>query len=76
MSIDISLHRCDLIRVRNYHPNNGNSIQLVFEAEDGEIHLSLYGLPTKFTEYLLHDFSDEATKTDHDVGRKPTGETT
>ena len=71
MSIDISMHQCDVIRVRTHHPNNGNSVTLQIKGDDGDIRLTLYGLPIAITERLLHEFSDDKTSIDHECGRKP-----
>ena len=76
MSISVSIHRCTGLRIESHYPNNGNSIRLTVKSEDDELDLLLFDLPVAITERLLHDFSDEATKIDHEVGLEPTGETT
>ncbi len=69
MSIDISMHRVEVLRVHTHHPNNGNSIRLQISGEDGKILLTLYGLPESTTDLLIAHFADAKTDVSPEVGR-------
>ena len=66
--VDVNIHCCTNFRVTSNHPNNGNCIQILIVADDGDLNLSIFGLPVAITERLLHEFSDEHTKVDREVG--------
>ena len=77
--VDVGMHFCTAFRITSNHPNNGNCIQILIEGKDGDLNLSLFGLPTAITERLLHEFSDDETTVNPEVGLdldQPTGEST
>ena len=68
--MDLNIHYCQTFRVRTHHPNNGNCVQILIETEAGHMNLTLFGLPRDITERLVHQFSDEHTSVDPEVGRE------
>ena len=76
MSVSITKHRCSGLRIESHYANNSNSIRIEIQSEEGELDILLFDLPVAITERLLHEFSDDVTKVDPEVGLEPTGETT
>ena len=57
------LHYCKYVRVATTFVDNANSVTLEIESDDGDVSLTLFDLPTKFTE-AMKSLRDEWTR-DH-----------
>ena len=58
---ELTIHRCERLRVSRHYPNINNAIAIEIISEDTGIELLMFGLDKKTTHRLLTLFSDTDT---------------
>lgn len=66
-SVGISMHHVNEVRVKSYYPKNSNSIEISFRGGDGEIDITIYGLPRERAATIINALGDEKSIV-YDVG--------
>jgi hypothetical protein len=71
-TVELTIHRCHLIRISRHYPNINNAIAFEILHEGGGTELLLFGLDKKTTHRLVSIFSDKDTTVDRDPIPQPT----
>jgi len=53
MAIGMYIHRAKNVRFASTYESNDNSVMLEIETEEGDVEITIYGLPMRVTDRLM-----------------------